>query len=39
MSQTEILADYPDLEGDDISACLAFGARLSDIHRIIPLAA
>lgn len=35
----EILADYPDLERADISACLAFAARLSSVHRILPLAA
>ena len=35
----EILADYPDLEREDISACLAFAARLASVHRILPLAA
>jgi uncharacterized protein (DUF433 family) len=39
MSREEILADYPDLESEDITACLAFAARLSNVHRIIPLAA
>jgi len=39
MTPEEILADYPDLEREDISACLAFAARLSSVHRILPLAA
>jgi len=39
MTPAEILADYPDLEREDISACLAFAARLSSVQRILPLAA
>ena len=39
MTPEEILADYPDLEREDISACLAFAARLSRVHRILPLVA
>ena len=39
MTPEEILADYPDLERDDINACLAFAARLASVHRIVPLAA
>lgn len=39
MKPEEILADYPDLEPEDITACLAFAARLSNVHRIVPLAA
>lgn len=39
MTPEEILADYPDLEREDISACLAFAARISSVHRILPLAA
>ena len=31
MSHAEILADYPDLEEDDIRACLQYAARLSDV--------
>ena len=38
MTEDEILSDYPDLEREDISACLAFAARLSNVHRILPLA-
>ncbi len=30
---------YPDLEADDLKAACAFGARLSQIKRIEPLAA
>lgn len=39
MTPEEILADYPDLEREDISACLASAAQLSSDHRIQPLAA
>ncbi len=38
MSNEEILADYEDLEREDILAALAFAARLSQIKRIEPLA-
>jgi len=34
MSVDEILAEYEDLERDDILAALAFGARLSQVKRI-----
>ena len=34
MTIEEILADYEDLEGDDIRAALAFGARLSRVKYI-----
>jgi uncharacterized protein (DUF433 family) len=39
MSESQILADYDDLQADDIKACLAFGARLANVERILPLAA
>ena len=39
MSESKLLADYDDLEADDIKACLAFGARLANVQRILPLAA
>lgn len=39
MSREQILADYPDLEADDLKAACAYGARLSQIKRIEPLAA
>ena len=38
MSHAEILADYPSLEEADIRACLAYGARLSDL-KTLPYAA
>ncbi len=39
MTYEEILADYEDLEREDILAVLAYAARLSRIMRIEPLAA
>ncbi|MGH9832223.1 MAG: DUF433 domain-containing protein [Blastocatellia bacterium] len=36
MTIEEILADYEDLEREDILAALAFAARLSQIKRIEP---
>lgn len=39
MSHEEILADYPDLEKDDILAVLDYATRLTRIKRIEPLAA
>ena len=39
MSIEEILADYEDLERDDILAALDFGRRLSQIKRIEPIVA
>lgn len=39
MSHAEILADYPDLENEDILAVLAYAARLSSVKRIDLLAA
>jgi uncharacterized protein (DUF433 family) len=39
MTTEQILADYPDLEVDDLKAACAFGARLSQVKRIEPLAA
>jgi uncharacterized protein (DUF433 family) len=37
MTPQEILADYEDLEHEDILAALAFAARLSQIKRIEPV--
>ncbi len=34
MSSDEILADYDDLEYDDILAALAFATRLSQVKRV-----
>jgi uncharacterized protein (DUF433 family) len=36
MSIDEILADYEDLEQDDVLAALAFAARLSQVKRMEP---
>jgi uncharacterized protein (DUF433 family) len=35
MTETEILADYPDLEAEDIRASLAFAAGQMD-HSFLP---
>ena len=37
MTIEEILADYADLEREDILAALAFAARLSQIKRLEPV--
>ena len=39
MTTQQILADYPDLEADDLRAAIAYGARLSRIKSIEPVAA
>jgi len=39
MTQKEILADYPDLEKEDLQACLLFAARMVDIKSITKLVA
>ena len=39
MTPDELLADYPDLERDDILAALAFAARLSQVKRLQIVAA
>jgi uncharacterized protein (DUF433 family) len=39
MSYAEILADYPDLEQEDILAALEFAAQLSKIKRAYPAVA
>jgi uncharacterized protein (DUF433 family) len=39
MTHDEILADYPDLEAEDILAVLECATRLSRVKRIDPLAA
>jgi uncharacterized protein (DUF433 family) len=38
-TETEILADYPDLEPDDLKAAHAYAARLAKIKRFEPLPA
>lgn len=39
MTVEQILTDYPDLEADDLRAACAYGARLSRVKRVEPLAA
>jgi uncharacterized protein (DUF433 family) len=39
MTSEQILADYADLEPDDLRAACAYGARLSRVQRVEPLAA
>ena len=34
VAQSEILDDFPDLDPDDIKACLMFAARRLDIPRV-----
>ncbi|WP_295388013.1 DUF433 domain-containing protein [uncultured Thiodictyon sp.] len=34
VSTTEILADFPDLEPEDIRACLLFAAQRTEIPRL-----
>lgn len=38
MTPAQVLADYPDLEPDDLLAIYAYAARLSSVQRIEPLA-
>jgi|FLLY01.1.fsa_nt_gi uncharacterized protein (DUF433 family) len=35
MSESEILSDYPDLEPNDIQACLVYAQRLSQVKTIV----
>lgn len=39
MTIDEVLADYSDLERDDILAALEFGARAAGRRRVVPLSA
>lgn len=39
MSNDEILADYSDLEHDDLLAALEYGALASGVRRVVPLGA
>ena len=38
MTHEEILADYPDLEPDDLLACLAYAVQLAQLRGFYPLA-
>jgi uncharacterized protein (DUF433 family) len=35
VSESEILAAFPDLEPEDIRACLRFAARRADLERLV----
>jgi len=35
VSSAEILTDFPDLEAEDIQACLLFAAKRADIARLV----
>ncbi len=35
VSEAQIVADFPDLENEDIRACLRFAARRVDLERLI----
>jgi uncharacterized protein (DUF433 family) len=37
MTAEQILADYPDLEVDDLRAACAYGARLTRVNRVEPV--
>lgn len=39
MTTQELLEDYPDLEEDDIRACLAFAAKLMKVQSIMQVKA
>lgn len=39
MTIDEILADYPDLEREDLLAVLAYATRLSQVKRVEPFSA
>ena len=39
MTTEQVLADYPDLEPDDLRAAFAYAARLSRVKSIEPVAA
>ena len=38
MTVDQILADYSDLEAEDLQAACAYGARLSRVNRMEPVA-
>ena len=35
VTESAILADFPDLEAEDIRACLRFAARRADLERLV----
>ena len=38
ISIEDLLEDYPDLEREDIQACLVYAARLVEEERVYPIA-
>lgn len=38
MTPEEVLADYPDLEPEDIQACLLYAAKLSEVGAVLRVA-
>ena len=38
MTNEEILADFPDLEADDLRACLSYAADHERLLRVVPAA-
>jgi uncharacterized protein (DUF433 family) len=37
--ESELLAEYPDLEPDDLRACMAYAADLVESERVYPVGA
>lgn len=35
VSEADVLGDFPDLEPEDIRACLRFAARRADLDRLV----
>lgn len=35
ITETELLADYPDLESEDLRACLAYAAERIESERVV----
>ena len=35
VDQATLLADFPDLEAEDIRSCLHFAARRTDLERLV----
>ena len=38
MTVEQVLADYSDLEADDLRAAFAYGARITRVNRVEPVA-
>jgi uncharacterized protein (DUF433 family) len=37
MTSDDVLADYPDIEHDDLLAALEYGALAAGVRRVVPL--